>query len=86
MLTVLLATEPPLIAPEGFITSPFNVTILNLYEFCFASFTALSILSTITVLPNKFNIIPSYFLSAFIKSDATPIIPATPLLSTPTIF
>ena len=82
----MLATEPPLIAPDGFITSPFNVTILNLYEFFFAKLTALSMSSTITVLPNKFNIIPSYFLSHFTKSDAIPITPSIPFELIPVIF
>ena len=35
--------------------------------------------STITVLPNKFNIIPSNFLSQSTKSAATPTIPSIPL-------
>ena len=82
IFTVFLATEPPVIAPDGFITSPSNVIILNAYEFCFATFTAVSILSTITVLPNKFNIICSYFLSYLIKSEAIPINP----FSCPFIF
>ena len=42
----------------------------------------MSILSTITVLPSKFNIICSYFLLNFTKSDAIPITP----LSFPFIF
>ena len=75
MFTVFLATEPPVIAPDGFIMSPSSVIILNVYPFCFATFIALSILSTITVLPSKLIIICSYFLSNFIKSDAIPITP-----------
>ena len=35
--------------------------------------------STTTVLPSKFKIIPSYFLSKSIKSDATPTIPDIPV-------
>ena len=55
--------------------SPSCVTILKLCKFSFETLIAVSILSTITVLPNKLNIICSYFLLYFIKSDATPIIP-----------
>ena len=75
MFTVFLATEPPVIAPDGFIKSPSTVTILNMYPFCFATLIAVSIVSTITVLPSKFNIICSYFLLYFTKSDAIPITP-----------
>ena len=75
ILTVFLATEPPVIAPDGFIISPSSVIILNEYVFSFATFIAFCILSTTTVLPNKFNIICSYFLLNFTKSDAIPITP-----------
>ena len=76
IFTVLFWTDPPVIAPDGFIISPSKVTILKEWLFTFASLIAFSILSTITVLPSKFKIIFSYFLSAFTKSDATPIIPS----------
>ena len=75
IFTVFFATEPPVIAPDGFITSPSIVIILNVYPFCLATFIAFSILSTITVLPNKLVIICSYFLLYFIRSDAIPITP-----------
>jgi len=75
ILTVFLATEPPVIAPDGLIKSPSVVTILNVYPFCFATLIAVSMLSTITVLPSKFKMICSYFLLYFIRSDAIPITP-----------
>ena len=75
MLFVFTVVDPPVIAPLGLITSPFSVTILNEYLFCLASIIAVSMLSTITVLPSKFNIISSYFLSTFTKSAAIPITP-----------
>ena len=43
--------------------------------FCFATLIAVSIVSVITVLPSKFKIICSYFLSYFTKSEAIPITP-----------
>ena len=49
--------------------------ILNEYPFSFAKFIAFCILSTITVLPNKFNIICSYFLLYVTISEAIPITP-----------
>ncbi len=73
MLTVLLTTEPPVIEPDGLIKSPFKVTIRNAYWFFFARLMAVSISSTITVLPSKLNTICSYFFSYWIKSDAIPI-------------
>ena len=75
ILTVFLLTEPPVIAPEWLITSPSTVIILNEYPFCFATFIAVFILSTTTVLPNKLRIICSYFLLYFTKSDAIPMYP-----------
>lgn len=36
--------------------------------------------STITVLPNKLNIISSYFLFTLIRSEAIPITPSIPLV------
>ena len=55
--------------------SPSIVTILKLCPFSLETLIAVSIFSTITVLPNKFKIICSYFLSYFIKSDAKPKTP-----------
>ena len=53
ILTVFFATDPPVIAPDAFITSPSFVTILNEYLFSFATLIPVSILSTITVLPKR---------------------------------
>ena len=65
--------EPPVIAPDELIISPFIVTILNPYEFCFASSIASFIVSTTTVFPSKFKIIPLYCSSVPTRSDAIPI-------------
>ena len=75
ILTVFFATDPPVIAPDGLITSPSIVIILNVYPFCLATLIAVSMLSTITVLPNKFNTICSYFLLNLTMSDAIPTTP-----------
>ena len=66
----------PVIAPDGFIISPSNVTILKEYLFSLATFIAVSILSVIIVLPSKLSTIPSYSFLYFTKSDATPITPS----------
>ena len=75
IFTVFFAIEPPVIEPDTFIISPSNVIILNVLLFSFDKLIAFCILSTITVLPSKFNIICSYFLSKLIKSEAIPITP-----------
>jgi len=75
IFTVFFITAPPVIAPDVFIMSPSCVTILKFCPFSFAILIAVSMLSTITVLPNKLYIICSYFLLYFTSSDAIPIIP-----------
>ena len=75
MFTVFFCTDPPVIAPDGFITSPSSVTILKAYLLFLAIFIAVWTLSVITVLPNKFCIIFSYFLSYFTRFDASAITP-----------
>jgi len=53
-VSVLL--EPPVIAPSGVNTSPSSVTILNAKWYLSAIFVAFSSVSTISVLPNRFDI------------------------------
>ena len=76
IFTVFVWIEPPVIAPVLLIMSPSNVTILKEYELSFAIWIAVSIFSTIKVLPRRLSTICSYLLLHLTKSDATPITPS----------